>query len=144
MPKFDDHDPEEYAERDGKRLSPQSRQLLKLNRAPSFRCQHCGREVAQEVLGSTQRNHCPFCLWSRHVDVAIGDRTSDCLASMEPIGVTFKQAGGELMLVHRCHGCNKISKNRLAGDDDAAAVLAVAELDPETDLVLVRERLLGK
>jgi hypothetical protein len=40
---------------------------------------------------------------------------------MEPLGLTFKAAGegkvGELMVVHRCQKCGRISKNRLAGDD---------------------------
>ena len=37
-----------------------------------FVCSHCGKKV--EPLGYTSRNHCPFCLWSRHVDIFPGDR----------------------------------------------------------------------
>ena len=37
-----------------------------------FICAHCGKEV--EPLGYTSRNHCPFCLWSLHVDINPGDR----------------------------------------------------------------------
>ena len=42
---------------------------------------------------------------------------------MEPLGLTLKKGGGELMLVHRCCGCGKISKNRVAGDDNSVAIL---------------------
>ena len=44
---------------------------------------------------------------------------------MQPIGLTLKQtykkyqreASGELMLIHQCIGCGKISINRIAADD---------------------------
>ena len=42
-----------------------------------FTCAHCGREV--EALGYTSRNHCPFCLWSLHVDVNKVNETSNLL-----------------------------------------------------------------
>lgn len=122
MPTFDDYDPEDYSHGDGKRLPKQGRRLLKLNRAESFRCAHCGFDVPMDVPGSTQRNHCPICLWSRHVDEEIGDRASTCLASMEPIGLTLKSDGVEVMVIHRCCACDKLSKNRLAGDDNPVTI----------------------
>jgi hypothetical protein len=39
-----------------------------------FVCVHCGKEV--KPLGYTSRDHCPFCLWSVHVDVNPGDRAN--------------------------------------------------------------------
>ncbi len=51
---------------------------------------------------------------------------------MKPIGLAFKksnsysnQPGGELMIVHHCLSCGKIAANRIAGDDDSFAILAV-------------------
>ena len=53
---------------------------------------------------------------------------------MEPIGLQFKhftenpftgRTSGELMIVHRCLSCSKISINRIAGDDDAYIVLTL-------------------
>lgn len=32
-----------------------------------FICENCGKQV--EKLGYTCRNHCPSCLYSKHVDV---------------------------------------------------------------------------
>lgn len=125
--RFDDFDPEDLHGQDSKRLGLQGRRLLKLNRAETFRCQHCGADVPLMVWGSENRNHCPLCLWSRHVDEAIGDRRATCLASMEPVGLTLKKGGGELMVIHRCCGCDKLNKNRLGGDDNEVIVLNLLE-----------------
>lgn len=122
MKHFDDFDPEDLFDADSKRLGKQGRKLLKQNRAESFRCQHCSFDVPMHAVGSTQRNHCPRCLWSRHVDEEVGDRRATCLASMEPVGLSLKANGGELMLVHRCCGCGKVGRNRLSGDDDTKVV----------------------
>ena len=50
-----------------------------------FICAHCGKEV--EPLSYTSRNHCPFCLWSLHLDINPGDRACECKAPMQPIKV---------------------------------------------------------
>ena len=39
-----------------------------------------GKKV--EPLGYTSRNHCPFCLWSLHVDENPGDRACECGGEM--------------------------------------------------------------
>jgi hypothetical protein len=101
-----------------------------------FSCQHCGAYVytLPMIAGVNNRNHCPFCLWSRHVDyVKPGDRMSVCKAAMQPIGLTVKRGrdkyaagiSGELMLIHRCSDCNKLSINRIAADDQAEMVAEV-------------------
>lgn len=72
-------------------------------------------------MGTVNRNHCNLCLWSKHVDVHTGDRKSDCLGGMKPVGLTYKQEGfgkmGEIMLVHACSLCAKVDINRVARDD---------------------------
>jgi hypothetical protein len=93
-----------------------------------FRCLNCNGYVSAvtALSGVRNRNHCPYCLWSRHLDlVAAGDRLSACKAPMRPIGLTMKPghnkyapAGGELMLVHKCEDCGRLSINRIAADDD--------------------------
>jgi transcription elongation factor Elf1 len=104
----------------------------------AFTCVHCGLPVscAPAAAGVLNRNHCPVCLWSRHMDWrAAGDRLSTCRAPMEPVGLTTKRSrnkyarerDGELMLVHRCAGCGKLVINRVAADDDAEAILALFE-----------------
>jgi hypothetical protein len=48
---------------------------------------------------------------------------------MKPIGLTFKHEGlakqGELMLVHECASCPKISINRIARDDGNDGILNI-------------------
>jgi hypothetical protein len=75
-----------------------------------FTCAHCHVIVssAHILSGVNNRNHCPYCLWSCHLDLYVaGDRLSACKGQMEPIGLTLKMgrnkyqrvARGELMLV---------------------------------------------
>jgi hypothetical protein len=96
--------------------------------AYGFQCRHCQSYVytQPDYSGVQNRNHCPFCLRSRHVDhLQPGDRLSACKAVMQPIGLTVKQSHnkygegryGELMLIHQCNECGKISINRVAADD---------------------------
>jgi RNHCP domain len=105
--------------------------------ANSFRCAHCHGFVYTEsgYSGVQNRNHCPYCLWSRHLDLyTAGDRLSACKALMEPIGLTTKSTRkkynpgrGELMLIHLCIDCTGISINRIAADDDPQKLLTVFE-----------------
>lgn len=101
--------------------------------AAGFRCVHCGQLVPAVwlVSGVRNRNHCPYCLYSRHLDLLrAGDRLAACKGSMQPVGLTFKrvrnkysESWGELMLVHCCMECGKFSLNRIAADDDSEAML---------------------
>ena len=50
-----------------------------------FKCMNCGMEV--DTLNYTARDHCPRCLYSRHVDVMPGDRQNKCMGLMMPIGI---------------------------------------------------------
>jgi hypothetical protein len=92
----------------------------------SFRCVRCGLDVPLDAPGTAHRNHCPSCLWSRHVDDDVpGDRDSDCHASMEPIAIHVRR-GGEWVLVHRCTGCDTVHLNRTAGDDNPLVLVHIA------------------
>jgi len=100
-----------------------------------FRCARCGYLVSSacQLSGVNNRNHCPYCLWSRHLDLyAAGDRLSACKAPMQPVALTAKRSRnkyghgrGELMLVHQCTDCGHVSINRIAADDDASTLLEV-------------------
>ena len=92
----------------------------------AFECAHCGRTVPDRAPGTGQRNHCPYCLWSAHVDIRPGDRNSLCRAPMEPIALWVSD-GGELRVLHRCTGCGTIKPNRIAGDDSDAVVDELVE-----------------
>lgn len=101
-----------------------------------FRCAHCHVIVSSTHIlsGVNNRNHCPYCLWSCHLDLfAAGDRLSACKAPMKPVGLTMKKGRnkyqreprGELMLIHECIECKTLSINRIAADDDSANVMAI-------------------
>ena len=89
-----------------------------------FVCGHCGRTVIPTDHGTRHRNHCPHCLWSRHMDRRPGDRLSSCRGSMAPVAVWIRK--GEWILLHRCERCTMIRGNRIAPDDDLPALLALA------------------
>jgi len=76
-----------------------------------FICQNCGKEVLP--LGYTSRNHCPFCLWSLHLDVNPGDRASECGGKMEPVRVEIDSKKG-YVIIHKCTKCGEIRRNRTA------------------------------
>lgn len=86
----------------------------------NFECGHCGRAVA----GTGYTNHCPGCLWSRHVDVLPGDRHADCGGLMEPVGLLYE--GGQYFVVQRCVECGHWWRNHTTEDDDRAAILELA------------------
>lgn len=95
------------------------------NNNSAFICGNCGRGVLAAESGTLNRNHCPGCLWSRHVDLRTGDRMSVCKGMMEPISIWIK-GDGEWSLIHRCVKCGFIRTNRIAGDDSHEELMHLA------------------
>jgi len=84
----------------------------------AFKCGHCKQFIGAPVAGGRQRNHCPNCLYSCHVDNTMpGDRKSTCGSIMKPVGLMSRR-NGELVLIHECLGCGKQDPNRIAADDN--------------------------
>lgn len=90
-------------------------------RAEDFVCAHC----SFEVRGNGYTNHCPRCLYSRHVDVHPGDRAAECGGLMEPMGI--EPFGHGWKIFHRCRICGYERKNRVVEADDFEAVLALQQ-----------------
>lgn len=85
-------------------------------REEPFTCEHCGAAVTP-LLHGTYRNHCPHCLWSKHVDdVGPGDRASLCGGMMRPVGLDQSGKKG-WMVIHACEKCGKRIPNKLTEDD---------------------------
>lgn len=98
------------------------------NKSEEFRCRHCRVMVGLVPSGGRHRNHCPFCLHSRHVDERMpGDRLSPCGGTMAPIG-HFVRPNGEYGLVHHCLACGVRRHNRIAADDDFDLVLTLPDM----------------
>lgn len=90
-----------------------------------FICAHCGRQV-QPLDNGSYRNHCPFCLYSLHVDEFPGDRRASCGGLMAPIAARYHSKKG-YQIVHRCLKCNAVQVNiaarAAAQPDDLEALL---------------------
>ena len=82
----------------------------------NFICEKCGAPV----MGDGYTNHCPKCLWSKHVDIEPGDRASGCSGMMEPIFVEWE--GDEWVLTHRCIACGHTKRNKMSPTDNFNAV----------------------
>ena len=79
-----------------------------------FICENCGENVKK--LNYTSRDHCPHCLYSKHVDINPGDRSNTCLGLLVPIEIEkFKNT---FKIIYKCKKCNKMHKNVIATDDD--------------------------
>jgi len=85
-------------------------------RVENFKCRHCGKSVK----GNGFTNHCPYCLWSRHVDIDPGDRMEVCRGMMEPIDV--EADGKEYYITHKCSFCGAKKRNKTAQADDINAI----------------------
>ena len=64
-----------------------------IRKTEDFVCENCG----QEVKGNGYTNHCPRCLYSKHVDINPGDRASDCGGLMKPVAVELRH--GERIII---------------------------------------------
>jgi len=85
-----------------------------------FVCANCGKEVSP--LGYTSRNHCPFCLFSLHLDINPGDRASDCEGLLEPVRVEVDPKKG-YVIISKCLRCGEIRRNKAANDDDINKII---------------------
>lgn len=89
-----------------------------IKKEENFVCKVCKKEVR----GTGYTNHCPNCLWSRHVDEEIpGDRASKCRGLMKPIGVEIKS--GEYFLIHKCQKCGKKTRNKSSSEDKLEEII---------------------
>ena len=97
----------------------------------AFKCGHCRQFIGAPISGGRQRNHCPNCLYSKHVDGKMpGDRKATCHALMKPVGLHTRR-NGEEVLIHECLGCGKRDPNRIAADDNPVLLLEIPLIDPD-------------
>lgn len=89
----------------------------------SFVCENCGKKVKK--LGYTARDHCPYCLYSKHVDINPGDRNNSCKGMLEPVGIEkFKDS---FKIIYLCEKCHKTHKNIMAKDDDMNKIIELSK-----------------
>ena len=87
-----------------------------------FICENCHSNV--EKLNYTARDHCPYCLYSKHIDINPGDRQNTCLGLLKPISIEkFKNT---YKIIYKCQKCNQIHKNIMATDDDYNKIIELS------------------
>ena len=89
----------------------------------NFTCEKCGKNV--DKLNYSARDHCPLCLYSKHVDINPGDRQNTCKGMLKPIDIekykdTFK-------IIYKCEKCGIIHKNIMAKDDDMNVIIEISK-----------------
>jgi rubrerythrin len=82
-----------------------------------FACGHCGKLIK----GNGYTNHCPHCLWSKHVDINPGDRQHICNGLMKPVEMDIEQ--GKYIIVHKCQNCGTVKRNKASPEDDFENIL---------------------
>ena len=90
-----------------------------------FVCENCGEIVNK--LKYSARDHCPFCLFSKHVDINPGDRANDCCGLLVPIDI--EKYKNTYKIVYKCSKCNQIHKNIMAIDDNMEKIIDLSVKD---------------
>lgn len=86
-----------------------------------FVCENCGANV----FGNGYTNHCPKCLWSKHVDVNPGDREGRCQGGMKP--VSGDKDGKGYYIIHECTRCGLKKRKLLDADDDFKMFIEISK-----------------
>ena len=84
-----------------------------------FECGNCGKTIT----GNGYTNHCPHCLYSKHVDINPGDRSAECHGLMKPIEV--EQTSKGYILTQECQKCGHIRRQKSSDEDNFKAMLDI-------------------
>ena len=88
-----------------------------------FECENCGKHVKK--LGYSCRNHCPYCLHSKHLDKKPGDRAESCHGDLEPVSLEIDGKKG-YVIIFKCKKCCQIRKNKAAEDDNMDLIIKLS------------------
>ena len=94
-----------------------------IKKIEDFNCAHCGAVVH----GNGYTNHCPHCLWSRHVDNNPGDRAATCGGMMRPISAA--PSGDGFIITHKCEICGKVKRQRTTDNDNVEEIIKITAND---------------
>ncbi len=89
-----------------------------------FICENCFKKVDKLLYSS--RDHCPFCLYSKHVDINPGDRLNKCQGLLKPIGI--EKYKDSYKILYQCQSCKQNHKNIIAKDDDMNEIINVSNI----------------
>ena len=94
-------------------------------RDEKFICENCNKEVSP--LGYTARDRCPYCLYSKHVDINPGDRLNHCKGLLKPIGI--EKFRDTYKIIYKCDKCNQVHKNIMAKDDNMDVIIELSNIE---------------
>jgi hypothetical protein len=86
----------------------------------NFVCEKCEKKVS----GDGYTNHCPVCLWSKHVDINPGDREADCGGLMESVSIEAEKDG--YIITHQCEKCGYKKRNKSVPADNFDEILRIS------------------
>ncbi|MCL2157813.1 MAG: tRNA (adenine(22)-N(1))-methyltransferase TrmK [Oscillospiraceae bacterium] len=82
-----------------------------------FVCLNCQKKIGPLLYSS--RNHCPFCLYSLHLDIMPGDRKNPCGGLLKPIlAEPDSVSKNTYTITFQCEKCGEKIRNRSAEDDE--------------------------
>ena len=90
-----------------------------------FICEKCNKEVNPLIYSS--RDHCPYCLYSKHVDINPGDRLNTCKGLLKPIEI--EKYKDTYKILYKCEKCNELHKNIIAKDDDIEKIIEISTIN---------------
>ena len=86
-----------------------------------FVCENCGHKV----VGTGYTNHCPKCLYSKHVDNIPGDRANKCNGLMAPVEILYHN--GQYSITHKCLRCRVTKNNKTSPEDDFDKIIELSQ-----------------
>ena len=87
----------------------------------NFTCGNC----KFKVKGNGFTNHCPMCLYSKHVDIYPGDRAEQCGGLMEPVFLELTKNGYKI--THQCLKCGEKRNCKASAEDSVEALAKLSE-----------------
>jgi hypothetical protein len=90
-------------------------------RTEDFVCEICGTKVK----GTGYTDHCPHCLYSKHLDVFPGDRKKGCGGLMKPLGVTKRK--GKWQILYCCQKCGHQRWNKVSLNDNPEKIRGLSK-----------------
>lgn len=88
-----------------------------------FICENCHKKVSK--LEYSARDHCNFCLHSKHVDILPGDRKNNCQGLLKPIGI--EKFRDTYKIIYQCEKCKELHKNIMAIDDNMDLIIELSK-----------------
>jgi len=87
-----------------------------------FVCESCGTKVN----GNGYTNHCPNCLYSKHVDLKLpGDRLNICHGLMQPID--FEVKNGQYYIFQKCLKCGNTGRIKSSKEDNIDVLIDLSQ-----------------